>query len=73
MPKSYPKLSLLAFISSLTLCCSAANAHSHGTYHTQAEAEKRAIELKCQGTFRIDDAWMPCSSEHALHEALQKN
>jgi hypothetical protein len=41
-------------------------------YRTQAEAEKRAAELKCKGTFKIDDAWMPCSSEHAMHEALQK-
>lgn len=73
MSKSFCNLSALAFVFCLSFYCSAAHAHSRGMYRTQAEAEKRATELKCKGTFRIDDAWMPCSSEHAMHEALQKN
>jgi hypothetical protein len=66
-------LASIAFVFCLTFYSSAASAHSRGMYRTQAEAEKRATELKCKGTFKIDDAWMPCSSEHAMHEALQKN
>jgi hypothetical protein len=73
MSKLCRNLSSIAFFCCLTFYCSAASAHSRGIYRTQAEAEKRATELKCKGTFRIDDAWMPCSSEHAMHEALQKN
>jgi hypothetical protein len=73
MPKLFRNLSSIAFFCCLTFYCSAAHAHSRGMYRTQAEAEKRAAELKCKGTFKIDDAWMPCSSEHAMHEALQKN
>ena len=66
-------LSSIVFVFCLAFCCSAAHAHGRGMYRTQAEAEKRAAELKCKGTFKIDDAWMPCSSEHEMHEALQKN
>jgi len=73
MLKLFCNLSALAFIFCLAFYCSAANAHGRGMYRTQVEAEKRATELKCQGSFKIGDAWMPCSSEHAMHEALQKN
>jgi hypothetical protein len=45
----------------------------NGMYETQAAAEKRAAELKCKGTFKMDHMYMPCSSERALHEALQKS
>ena len=47
-------------------------AHRHGMYATRAEAEKRAMQLQCQGVYAIGDMWMPCASERALHEALQK-
>lgn len=48
-----------------------AQAHRRGLYATRAEAEQRAAELRCEGVFQIDKAWMPCANERALHEALQ--
>ena len=47
-------------------------AHMRGMYATKAEAEKRAAQLKCKGTFAMGDMWMPCANERALHDALQK-
>ena len=47
-------------------------AHMRGMYATKAEAEKRAAELKCKGTFSMGNQWMPCANERKLHEALQK-
>lgn len=49
-----------------------AQAHMRGLYATKAEAEKRAAELKCKGTFAMGAMWMPCANERALHDALQK-
>ena len=49
-----------------------AQAHVHGMYATRAEAEKRATELKCKGTFAMGTMWMPCANERELHKALQK-
>lgn len=49
-----------------------ASAHIRGMYATKAEAEKRAAELKCKGTFAMGTMWMPCANERALHDALQK-
>lgn len=43
-----------------------------GMYATKGEAEKRAAELKCKGTFAMGAMWMPCANERALHDALQK-
>ena len=60
-------------LGALALTPIAANAHMNGMYETQAAAAKRAAELKCEGTFKMDDMYMPCSSERALHEALQKS
>jgi len=49
-----------------------ATAHMKGMYETKAEAEKRAAQLKCKGAFQMGDMWMPCASERALHDALQR-
>jgi hypothetical protein len=49
-----------------------AQAHMRGMYATKAEAEKRAAELNCKGTFAMGTMWMPCANERALHDALQK-
>jgi hypothetical protein len=43
-----------------------------GMYATKAEAEKRAAELKCKGTFAMGSMWMPCANERDLHDVLQK-
>jgi hypothetical protein len=50
----------------------AASAHMKGMYKSKAEAERRAAELKCDGVFQMGDMWMPCVSERALHDALQR-
>lgn len=50
----------------------AGQAHMRGLYATKAEAEKRAAELGCKGTFAMGSHWMPCANERKLHEALQK-
>jgi hypothetical protein len=47
-------------------------AHAKGLYKTQAEAEKRAKEVGCQGTHQNNGLWMPCANEEALHKALRK-
>jgi hypothetical protein len=49
-----------------------AQAHMRGMYATKAEAEKRAAELNCKGSFAMGTMWMPCANERALHDALQK-
>lgn len=60
-------LPLLAFAGFFILPTSA---HMKGMYDTKAEAEKRAVELKCKGAFQMGDMWMPCASERTLHDAL---
>lgn len=47
-------------------------AHAKGIYKTQAEAEKRALELGCKGTHQNNGAWMPCGNESHLHQELRK-
>jgi hypothetical protein len=47
-------------------------AHAKGLYKTQAEAEKRAKELGCNGTHQNNGLWMPCSSEAMLHKELRQ-
>ncbi len=48
-----------------------AEAHMKGMFKTKQEAEKRAAELKCKGTFAMGSLWMPCANEQQLHKALQ--
>ena len=73
-PGSRPALLIICLgLGSLALAPIGAKAHMNGMYETQAAAQKRAAELKCKGTFKMDDMYMPCSSERALHEALQKS
>lgn len=48
-------------------------AHSTGQYATQAEAVKRAQQLRCAGTHRVKDRWMPCRNEQDLHRALRRS
>jgi len=63
---------LLLLGGSALLGASAGWAHSRGLYATQAEAQKRAEELHCKGTFQMGTLWMPCANERALHKALQR-
>ncbi|MCP9828998.1 DUF3721 domain-containing protein [Synechococcus sp. Lug-A] len=48
-----------------------AAAHMKGMFKTKQEAEQRAAELKCKGTFAMGSLWMPCANEQQLHKALQ--
>ena len=48
-----------------------AEAHMKGIFKTKQEAEQRAAELKCKGTFAMGSLWMPCANEQVLHKALQ--
>ena len=47
-------------------------AHAKGIYKTQAEAEKRALELGCKGSHQNNGLWMPCADESNLHKELRK-
>lgn len=49
-----------------------AQAHARGLYPTQAEAEKRARELGCQGVHRNNGRWLPCADEAELHKELRQ-
>jgi hypothetical protein len=55
------------------LTTTTAEAHMQGMFKTKQEAEQRAAELKCKGTFAMGSLWMPCANEQALHKALQNN
>ena len=48
-------------------------AHLRGNYFTKSEAEEKAKELGCSGTFKLKEMWMPCQSEKELHKYLRKN
>ena len=64
-------------LSAMALFCallipSQALAHTKGLYKTQAEAEKRAKELGCNGTHQNNGLWMPCGHEAILHQELRQ-
>ncbi|MCT0198870.1 DUF3721 domain-containing protein [Synechococcus sp. CS-1325] len=62
---------LVALVIAPLLSIVPAAAHIKGMYKTRQEAQKRAAELKCKGTFAMGSMWMPCANEQALHKALQ--
>jgi hypothetical protein len=66
------RLVTIGALATTPLLASSAHAHMRGMYATKAEAEKRATELKCKGTFAMGTMWMPCANERALHDSLQK-
>jgi hypothetical protein len=63
---------MIGALATTPLLVASAQAHMRGMYATKPEAEKRAAELKCKGTFAMGTMWMPCANERALHDALQK-
>lgn len=65
-------LVMIGALATTPLLVASAQAHMRGMYATKAEAEKRAAELKCKGTFAMGTMWMPCANERTLHDALQK-
>ena len=47
-------------------------AHIRGTFFSEEDAEKRSLELGCEGTHKNQDKWMPCKNEKELHKYLRK-
>ena len=43
-----------------------------GTFLSEEEAEKRALELGCEGIHKNQDKSMPCKNEKELHIYLRK-
>ena len=48
------------------------HAHMRGRFISEDEAEKRSLELGCEGIHKIKDKWMPCKNEKELHIYLSK-
>jgi hypothetical protein len=48
------------------------NAHVKGTFSTVKEAEKKSLELGCEGIHKNQDKWLPCENEKELHRYLRK-
>ena len=48
------------------------HAHLKGTFLFEEDAEKRALELGCEGIHKNQDKWMPCKNEKELHIYLRK-
>ena len=48
------------------------NAHMRGTYSSEQEAEKRSLELGCEGIHKNKGKWLPCKNEKELHIYLRK-
>ena len=46
--------------------------HMRGTFLSEEEAEKKALELGCEGVHKNQDKWMPCKNEKELHIYLRK-
>jgi hypothetical protein len=71
-PCRWALLAILASVAFAPLLITApAAAHMKGMFKTKQEAEKRAADLKCKGTFAMGSLWMPCANEQQLHKALQ--
>jgi hypothetical protein len=47
-------------------------AYTRGTFLSEGDAEKRSLELGCEGTHKNQDRWMPCKNEKELHIYLRK-
>jgi len=47
------------------------HAHMKGTYSLK-EANKKSLELGCEGIHKNQDGWLPCENEKKLHKFLRK-
>ena len=47
-------------------------AHLRGIFLSEEEAEKKSLELGCEGIHKNQDKWMPCKNEKELHIYLRK-
>ena len=48
------------------------HAHIRGTFSSEYDAEKRSLELGCEGIHKNKDKWLPCKNEKELHKYLRK-
>ena len=48
------------------------HAHIRGTFISKEGAEKRALEIGCEGIHKNQDKWMPCKNEKELHIYLRE-
>ena len=48
------------------------HAHMRGTFSSKKDAEKRSLELGCEGIHKNQDKWLPCKNEKELHRFLRK-
>ena len=47
-------------------------AHTRGKFLSEEDAEKRSLELGCEGIHKNQNKWLPCKSEKELHKYLRK-
>ena len=47
-------------------------AHMRVKFLSEEEAEKKSLELGCEGIHKNQDKWMPCKNEKELHIYLWK-
>ena len=48
------------------------HAHMNGIFSTEKAAEKKSLELGCEGIHKNQDKWLPCENEKELHRYLRK-
>ena len=60
------------FLFFLSLNFNSSQAHMRGIFLSEEDAEKRSLELGCEGTHKNNDKWMPCKNEKELHIYLRK-
>ena len=47
-------------------------AHMRGTFLSEEDAEKKSLELGCEGIHKNQDKWLACENEKELHRYLRK-
>ena len=65
------KLFIFLFFLALNFNCYS-YAHMKGTFSKEKDAEKKSLELGCEGTHKLQDKWLPCKNEKELHIYLRK-
>ena len=66
-------INLFLIILGLTFFDIDLKAHYKGQYLNESDAQDRAREIGCFGTFKIKKMWLPCANERELHKYLRKN
>ena len=48
------------------------HAHMQGNFSSELEAEKKSLELGCEGIHKNQNKWLPCKNEKELHRYLRR-